>query len=175
VKLALAALVLGLACAPLHAQHAEKKRTEEKKKASSPGHTVNKQSQPPKRQASRPQQFDPARPQDQRARERVPGDPPPDHRKHTVSRDSQPPKGSPSPASQLQQKRNDDDRRTVQCTARPVCGSGYGRCTSVQQTYRGGTEQSRRQDIVNECIGANTPDTCQCAVQCRRVAQCSIF
>jgi hypothetical protein len=217
MRLALLALTLWFPCALLQAQHAEK---EPKKPAKSQGHTVSKGAQPPKGQVSpaakqqraqdgeerhrkpkHSQSFDPARPQDQRARERVPGDPPPDHRAHTVSKDSQPPKGAPSPAWQLQQKqaeqfqersspqrqpaqaqrqtrqpnRDNDGRGTVQCTARPVCGGNYGSCQDVTQTYAAASVGESRRDIVQQCVQANTPDSCRCAAQCERVARCSIF
>ena len=205
MRLALLALALWLPCSLLQAQHPEK---EPKKAAKPEGHTASKSAQPPKGQPSpaakqqraqdgeerhrKPkhgQSFDPARPQDQRARERVPGDPPPDHRAHTVSKDSQPPKGAPSPASQLQQKqanqfqqrqtgqpnRNADGGRTVQCTASPVCGGNYGSCQDVSQTYTAANVSASRRDIVRQCVQANTPDSCRCAAQCERVARCSIF
>ena len=66
-------------------------------------------------------------------------------------------------------------QRTVQCNARPVCGGSYGRCAAVAQTYQGGTLQAGRRAIVQSCIEANTPDSCNCAAQCTSVARCSIF
>ena len=120
-------------------------------------------------------------PRQQRARERT-GDGPPVNKPHRVSPDSQPPKGLPSPAEQQQRRAEiergavqPDDGRRVRCQAQPVCrGGGYGGCRGVQSTYAGNMAVSRG-DIVRQCVAANTPDSCDCATQCSRVAQCSNF
>jgi hypothetical protein len=199
--LALLASVLVIAWSPLHGQ-AEKEARDTKKPTR--GHAVGKDSQQPKtkpspaaqqqrkteeerRRTQGRQANDPSRPQDQRARERVPGDPPPKHGAHSVSRDSQPPKGPPSKAQQMQQEQYEQRRaqqgdplpadaaQVVQCRARPVCGGGYGICQGVMQTYTGSSVNSGRHAIVQQCVQANTPDSCNCAAQCERVAHCSIF
>jgi len=192
MRLAFAALALGFACAPLHAQHPEKP-------ASSKGHTVSRDAQPPKgppspaakmqqgeqeeRRAKKKQQFDPARPQDQRAKERVPGDPPPNPGGHTVSKDSQPPKGQPSPAAKMQQEQakqfekraGNEGGRSVGCSAHPVCSRGGQACQGVVRNYGNANVAVSKNDIVGECMALNTPDPCDCARQCARVARCSIF
>lgn len=121
-------------------------------------------------------------PRQQRARERT-EEGPPVNQPHRVSPDSQPPKGPPSPAVQQQRRAEiergvvqPDDGRHVRCHAQPVCrgGGGYGGCRGVQSTYAGNVAVSRG-DIVRQCVSANTPDTCGCAAQCGRVAQCSNF
>jgi len=175
MRILLAALVLGVACVPLYAQTEKEPNKAQKTKSSSQGHKVGKDSQPPK-----------GRQQDQRARERVPGDPVPKHGAHTVRRDSQPPKGPPSKAQQMQQQQYEqrqaqqgqlapDPGQVVQCRARPVCGGGYGICQGVMQTFTGAGVNASRHAIVQQCVQANTPDSCNCAAQCERVAQCSIF
>ena len=179
------ALFLALACHALYGQ--------QEKEPKRPGHTVSKDAQPPKGQASpaakqqQKQQAARKAPQDQRAKERVPGDPPPKHGAHSVSRDSQPPKGPPSKAQQMQQQQYEQRRaqqgdplpagsgQVVQCRARPVCGGGYGICQGVVQTYTGTSVNAGRDAIVQQCVQANSPDSCNCAAQCERVAQCSIF
>ena len=192
MRILLAALVLGVACAPLYAQTEKEPRKAETKKSSSQGHKVGRDSQPPKGQPSpaarqqMKQQSGGTRPQDQRARERAPGDPPPKRGAHTVSKDSQPPKGPPSKAQQMQQQQYEqrqaqqgqlapDPGQVVQCRARPVCGGGYGICQGVTQTFTGAGVNASRHAIVQQCVQANTPDSCNCAAQCERVAQCSIF
>jgi len=100
--------------------------------------------------------------------------------------ETQRPSSPPSPAQQAQQQQYEQRQlqsqpstagpRVVQCNARPVCGgAGYGRCAAVAQTYQGATLQSGRRAIVQSCIEANTPDSCNCAAQCTSVARCSIF
>jgi hypothetical protein len=192
MRIALATLILGLACFPLHAQHPEKP-------ASSKGHTVSKDAQPPKgppspaakmqqedqeeRRRAKKQQFDPARPQNQRAPERVPGDPPPDHGGHTVSKDSQPPKGQPSPAAKMQQEQakefqkraGDEGGRSVGCSAYPACSRPGLACQGVARNYGNANAATSKNDIISHCRDANTPDPCDCARQCARVARCSIF
>jgi hypothetical protein len=172
VRLALAALLLGLACAPLHAQPTEKKppfKTESTKTERERDH--HREHKPP------------ASAREQRGPLNAPPFKPPANKQFAVDpSETRPRPTAPSPAEQMQRemqqqpKSGGTQQAVFQCSARPVCGGGgYGRCSSVQQTYRGGTEQSRRRDIVDECIQANTPDSCQCAVQCRRVAHCNIF
>jgi hypothetical protein len=121
-------------------------------------------------------------PRRQRARERTRDDPPV-NQPHRVSPDSQPLRGVPSPAQQQQRGAEiergavqPDDGRRVRCHAQPVCrgGGGYGGCRGVESTYAGNLPVSRA-DIVRQCVSANTPDTCNCAAQCSRVAQCSNF
>ena len=100
------------------------------------------------------------------------------------------PDSAPSPAQQYQQQQYEQrqpaqtqrrqnepvQNRVVQCTARPVCGgAGYGRCAAVTQSFPGATLQAGRREIVQRCIDANTPDSCNCAAQCTAVARCSIF
>jgi hypothetical protein len=95
------------------------------------------------------------------------------------------PDSAPSPAEQYQRQQYeqrqtqtpppDSQQRVVQCNARPVCEGGYGRCAPVAQTYPGFTLQAGRRDIVQACVSANTPDSCNCAAQCTAVARCSIF
>ena len=142
MRILLAALVLGVACVPLYAQTEKEPRKAEQKKPSSQGHTVGK--------------------------------------------DSQPPKGPPSKAQQMQQQQYEqrqaeqgqlppDSGQVVQCRARPVCGGGYGICQGVTQTFSGTSASAGRHAIVQQCVQANTPDSCNCAAQCERVAQCSIF
>ena len=99
--------------------------------------------------------------------------------------ETQRPSSAPSPAQQMQQQQYEQRQqqsqpssaqRVVQCNARPVCGGGgYGRCAVVAQTYQGATLQSGRREIIQACISANTPDSCNCAPQCTSVAHCSIF
>jgi hypothetical protein len=173
--------VLVIAWSPLHGQ-AEKEPGDTKKPTR--GHAVGKDSQQPK---TKPSPAAQQQRKDQRARERVPGDPPPKHRAHTVSKDSQPPKGPPSKAQQMQQQEYEQRRaqqgdplpadagQVVQCRARPVCGGGYGICQGVMQTYTGSSVNSSRHAIVQQCVQANTPDSCNCAAQCEQVAHCSIF
>lgn len=105
---------------------------------------------------------------------------------------TQRPSSAPGPAQQMQQQQYEQRQQqsqrqnqqnsqpsnasgVVQCNARPVCGGGYGRCAAVTQTYQGATLQSGRRAIVQSCIQANTPDSCNCAAQCTAVAHCSIF
>jgi hypothetical protein len=169
VKLALAALLLGLACAPLHAQPTEKKapfKTESKKTERERERHREHKPLPSAREQSGPMNAPPFKP--------------PANKQFTVDpSETRPRPTAPSPAEQMQRQMQGqpaETARVFQCSARPVCaGGGYGRCAAVQQTYRGGTEESRRKNMVEECIQANTPDSCQCAVQCRRVAHCNIF
>jgi hypothetical protein len=175
VRLALAALLLGLACAPLHAQPMEKKKTEEKKKTP----PFKAESTRSERERDRHREHKPPPPsaREQRGPMNVPPQKSPANKQFSAHpSETRPQPTAPSVAEQQQRKSGGTQQAVFQCSARPVCGGGgYGRCSGVQQTYRGGTEQSRRRDIVDDCIQANTPDTCQCAVQCRRLARCSMF
>jgi hypothetical protein len=124
----------------------------------------------------------PDRPQNQRAKERVPGDAPNDPKAHTVSRDAQPPKGPPSPAAKLQQQQSEqfqdrtgDTARTVGCSAHPVCTRGSGVCQGVVRNYPNAGLAAAERDITRRCIQANRSDPCDCAAQCGPVARCSIF
>jgi hypothetical protein len=169
VRLALAALVLGLGCAPLHAQAPEKKTPPFKAESPKSEREHHRRRQPTPLPSAREQSG----PMNKRA------EPPKDKRYSAHPSETRPQPTAPSRAEQMQRQMQGqpaETPRVFQCSARPVCGGGgYGRCASVQQTYRGGTGESRRRDMVDECIQANSPDTCQCAVQCRRVAHCSIF
>lgn len=177
MRLALAALLLGLACAPLYAQPTERK---------APFKTESTNTE--RERDRHPEHKPPASAREQRGHMNAPPYKPPANKQFSAHpSETRPPPTAPSPAEQMQRqieqqrrveqgKSGGTQQAVFQCSARPACGGGgYGRCSSVQQTYRGGTEQSRRRDIVDECIQANTPDSCQCAVQCRRVAHCSIF
>ena len=171
MRLALAALVLGLACAPFHTQaqgyKADSARSE--------------------RERDRHREKPPPSAREQAGRINEHPKPPTNKQFSAPPSETRPRPTAPSPAEQMQRQMEQQRRveqgkpggtqqAVFQCSAQPLCGGGgYGRCSSVQQTYRGGTEESRRRDIVDDCIQANTPDTCQCAVQCRRVAHCSIF
>jgi hypothetical protein len=192
---ALAALACVLVSAGSYAQRPEHLPA----KPPSKGHTVSRDAQPPKGQPSPAAKLqreeenersraprlpapDPARPQNQRAKERVPGDPPNDPKAHTVSRDSQPPKGPPSPAAKLQQQqteqfqdRTGDSARTVGCSAHPVCSRGVGTCQGVVRSYSGTNVAAAERDIARRCVQANRADICDCAAQCGTVARCSIF
>ena len=173
MKAGLAALALILACGPLQAQTEPKKEQKAIKKADTarPAEADHKRHSGHRPQHERPPQtretsegtvkLDRARPQE-----------------------TQRPSSPPSPAQQMQQQQYEqrqqqsqpsNAQRVVQCNARPVCGGGYGRCAAVAQTYQGGTLQASRRAIVEDCIQANTPDSCACAAQCSRVARCTIF
>ena len=176
----LAALVLCLACAPVCAQ-----TEKETKKAPSKETAVSKDTKKKpdhERRRVQQQQNNPWQPQDQRAAERAPA---PNPKGERVSPSSQPPKGPPSKAAQMQredyEKRQQQgqipatDGQVVQCRARPVCGGAYASCQAVAQTYRNANLQASHHNIVQRCVQANTPDSCNCAAQCELVAQCSIF
>jgi hypothetical protein len=132
------------------------------------------------------------RPQDQRARELPRARPVlPDQTRRS---DIHPPSTtSPSPAQQMQQEQFERQqlqrqyaapeqqaaptaRGSARCSAFPVCvrePGRYGSCQGVEQVYA--NANAGRRGIVAQCIHANSPDTCNCAAQCSRVAQCSIF
>ena len=180
MKVALTALVLCFVCAPVEAQ-----TEKDTKKTPSKGHTVSKDNSGKKtdleRRRVQSQRNDPWQPQDQRAKE---AGAPPNPKGETVSPSSQPPKGPPSKAAQMQrdqyEKRQEgqnipSENQVVQCRARPVCGGSYARCQPVARTYKSATVQASRSDIIQRCMQANTPDSCNCAAQCDAVAQCSIF
>ena len=63
--------------------------------------------------------------------------------------------------------------REMHCTAKPYCGTAGRTCKGVEKTYRGSAAGSARNSIVQECVQANRPDSCNCIQQCRQVAQCS--
>jgi hypothetical protein len=177
VRAALAALVLALACTPLCAQRTAVERIEEKPQETKKTHRHPTQSHPP---------------QTQRAAE-----PPKKPTPRVVVPER--PTSPPSQAEQLQQKLNQDRQLqlqqqpqsneprpfvgeekkrsgTVRCNAMPVCKrGGYGSCRGVEQSYGAASLSSSRQDIVRQCVQANTPDSCDCSAQCRQVAHCSIF
>jgi hypothetical protein len=180
MKLILAAM-LALACGTLHAQTLEKK-----KDSAAPAKTETKPE-------TKPDRIRPAEPEHRRHAG-------PRHERPPVERETsegtvkldrvrpQPPQPNnpPSPAEQMQRQQYEQrqqaippaetpQQRVVQCNARPVCSGGYGRCAAVAQTYKGFTLQAGRRDIVQACVDANTPDSCNCASQCSAVARCSIF
>jgi outer membrane biosynthesis protein TonB len=180
MKAVFAVVALLLACGPLQAQTEPKKDPKDQKaikkadtaRPAEPehrhsGHPPKKERPPQTRETSEGTvKLDRARPQE-----------------------TQRPSSPPSPAQQMQQQQYEQRQqqsqqpnqpsnasRVVQCNARPVCGGGgYGRCAGVAQTYQGATLQSGRRAIVQNCIDANTPDSCNCAAQCTAVARCSIF
>jgi hypothetical protein len=92
----------------------------------------------------------------------------------------------PSKAEQLQQQMNEQrrlqygqqagaDAGNFRCSAFPVCDrtfGSYGSCRGVEQFYSAKSWRDARQQIARECASANTPDPCNCAAQCSRVAQC---
>jgi hypothetical protein len=130
------------------------------------------------------------RPQDQRAREPMRAEPigMPDR-----TRRADPEPSPPSPAQQLQQQQFEQqqlqrqhsnpkqqaappDTRGVRCSAHPVClrePGRYGSCQGVAEVYA--SASAGRRDIASKCVQANSPDSCNCAAQCTRVAQCSKF
>lgn len=96
------------------------------------------------------------------------------------------PTSPPSPAEQMQ-RRMDQERRNqrgeqasmdagnFRCSAFPVCErsfGGYGSCRGVEQSYSARSWRDARHQIARDCAAANTPDPCDCAAQCSRVAQC---
>lgn len=132
------------------------------------------------------------RPQDQRSREgprAVPVLPDQTRRSDIYPRQTTP----PSPAQQMQQEEFErqqlqrqhaapaqqaapPQRGSARCSAFPVCvrePGRYGSCQGVEQVYANAHTGFR--GIVAQCVEANRPDTCNCAAQCSRVAQCSIF
>jgi hypothetical protein len=182
-------------CSPLHAQHGL-----EGKEAKAPKKTATKpepKRAPPSTVRDRVRPTTPqsvSRPQDQRAREPERKAPPTMKQDRTRYSDIYPQqKSAPSPAQQLQQQQFEQqqlqrqqaapqqpatprERRGVRCAAHPVCqrpSGGYGSCQGVEQVYS--SDYIGRRDIAAQCVRANTPDTCNCAAQCSRVAQCSIF
>jgi len=166
VRAALAALSLLLTCASLQAQDTKKPM----------------RSAPPDLQQDRAQQPRPSR----EHRQAEPPARPAAQVERVVPRQAErrAPDSPPSPAEQLQRQIEEkravdlgtaDDVRVIQCQARPTCGGGYGVCNAVQQTYRAASLESSRRDIVRDCVAANSPDPCNCAAQCRAVAQCTIF
>jgi len=186
MRAALAALLL-LALAPVQAQLVlEKPKPAAKEKAAA-------------KPATKPDSAQPAEPQRKRHSTHPPAQRPPETRETsegTVKLDRARPQPNrqqttpPSPAQQYQQQQYEQrqpaqtqrrqnepaQNRVVQCTARPVCGgAGYGRCAAVSQTFPGATLQGGRREIVQRCIEANIPDSCNCAAQCTAVARCSIF
>jgi hypothetical protein len=61
------------------------------------------------------------------------------------------------------------------CTAYPVCersSSSYGTCRGVEQIYSASSARFAREQVARDCSAINTPDPCNCAAQCSRVAQC---
>ena len=174
MRAAIAAITLLLACGPLQAQTEQKtdKKTVKKADTARPAEPDHK-----RHPGQRPQQERPAQ-----ERETSQG---PVKLDRARPAETQRPSSPPSPAQQMQQQQNEQRQqqsqppasatRVVQCNARPVCGGGYARCAAVAQTYQGGTLQSGRRAIVQSCIEANTPDSCNCAAQCSSVARCSIF
>ena len=169
---------------PLHAQRGmEGKDTE----SSSPPRKSATKSDPKKSsmpdRVRPPSQQNVTRPQDQRAREPQRTEAPTIKQDRTRRSDIYPQqKSAPSPAQQLQQQelerrqpQNIAAEHGARCSAHPVCRKpgGYGRCQGVVRTYA--SSSGARQDMVERCIEANTPDECNCAAQCARVAQCSKF
>jgi hypothetical protein len=149
VRLALAALMLMLAW-PLHAQRGmEGKDTE----GSSPPRKSATKSDPKKSsmpdRVRPPSQQNVTRPQDQRARE---------------------PQRTEAPTIKQDRTRRSDIYPQQSCVRQP--GSS-GSCQGVARTYA--SSPGAREDMVQQCIRANTPDGCNCAAQCARVAQCSKF
>lgn len=175
---------------PLHAQRpmdgarsstpAQQQRTAEPSRAT-PGLRDQVRPQSPQRTT---------RPQDQRAREPLRAEPigMPD----TIRR-ADPEPSPPSPAQQLQQQQFEQqqlqrlhsnpqqqaappDTRGVRCSAHPAClrePGRYGSCQGVAEVYA--NPSAGRRDIATKCVQANSPDSCNCAAQCARVAQCSKF
>ena len=189
------ALVL-LACFAAFAVHAQ--RGLEGKEAQAP----KKAATEPKRaqQSTLPDRVRPpsplstTRPQDQRAREPERKAPPTMKQDRTRYSDLYPQqKSAPSPAQLFQQEQFERQQLqrqhaapqqqaaphtqgSARCSAYPVCTrepGRYGSCQGVEQVYA--NAQAGRRGIVAQCIQANNPDTCNCAAQCSRVAQCSIF
>jgi hypothetical protein len=223
VRLALAALLLGLVCAvhaqtekkaPFKAESTRSERERDRHREHKPA-KASEQRAPMATKTEKKAPFKAEPPRSERERERdrdrrhdrerhrepkplpsareqtgtmnLPPKPPAKQQFSVHPSETRPRPTAPSPAEQFQREQQQQRRveqgrsggtqqqAVFQCSARPSCAGGYGRCSSVQQTYRGGSEASRRAEIVDECIQANTPDTCQCAVQCRRVARCSNF
>jgi hypothetical protein len=181
MRAALAALLL-LALAPVQAQLiVEKPKPAAKEKAAQKPATRVDGGRPAEQHPRHPSHQPAARPP--QTRETSQGTVKLDR----TERKSQPATTPPSPAQQYQQQQFEQrqpqtqtqqvpQNRVVQCTARPVCGgAGYGRCAAVSQTFPGMTAQAGRREIVQRCIEANTPDSCNCAAQCTAVARCSIF
>ena len=180
MRAVLGTLALALACGPLQAQTAfEKPKEENNQKAAKTKPDKARPAQPDHRRHSSPRR-------DERPVERQTPEGP--VKLDRVRPESQRPSSPPSPAEQQQRQQFEQrqrqqaqppqpqTQRTVQCSARPVCGgAGYGRCAAVSQTYPGSTLQSGRREIVQACIAANTPDSCNCTPQCASVARCSIF
>lgn len=102
-----------------------------------------------------------------------------------VVRPAEPPATPPSKAEQMQ-RRMDEERRlqrgervtssgSFRCTAYPVCdrsSGSYGSCRGVEQVYSANSARFARQQVARDCTAINTPDPCNCAAQCSRVAQC---
>ena len=185
MKAALAAIALLLACGPLQAQTMFEKPKpapvpEQKKEQKAVKKADTARSAEPEHRRPSGHQSQQKRPAQER--ETSQGTVKLDRTRPT---DTQRPNSPPSPAQQIQQQQYEQRQqqsqpaaapRVVQCNARPVCGgAGYGRCTAVAQTYQGATLQSGRRAIVQSCLEANTPDSCNCAAQCTSVARCSIF
>ena len=173
MKAGLAALALILACGPLQAQTEPKKDQKAIKKADT---ARPAEAEPRSHSGQRPQRERPAQ-----ERETSEGTVKLDRAR---PQETQRPSSPPSPAQQMQEQQYEqrqrqsqpsNAQRVVQCNARPVCGGGYGRCAAVAQTYQGGTLQAGRRAIVEDCIQANTPDSCACAGQCSRWRAAAFF
>jgi hypothetical protein len=193
MKAAVAAVALLVACGPLQAQ-----TVFEKPKPAAPAEKKKEKAAEKEKPTTKPAKARPADADHRHHSGHPPKkDRPPQEREtsegtvkldRTRPQETQRPSSPPSPAQQMQQQqyeqRQQQDQqqsrpsnapRVVQCNARPVCGGGYGRCAAVAQTYQAATLQSGRRAIVQRCIEANTPDSCNCAAQCTSVARCSIF
>jgi hypothetical protein len=97
-----------------------------------------------------------------------------------------PDNGPPSPAVQMQQRMEQERRnqrggptasqaRQFRCTAFPACeraSGSYGSCRGVEEFYAAHSRREAQRQIARDCAAVNTPDPCNCAAQCRRVAQC---
>jgi hypothetical protein len=96
------------------------------------------------------------------------------------------PDSPPSPAERMQ-RRMEQERRNqrgeqasmepgnFRCNAYPVCdrsSGSYGSCRGVEQFYSARSWRDARQQVARDCAAVNTPDPCNCAAQCSRVAQC---
>ena len=97
------------------------------------------------------------------------------------------PEATTPPSKAVEMQRQMEEQRRLQrgeqamspasfrCSAYPVCdrsGGSYGSCRGVEQHYSAKTARFARQQVARDCATLNTPDPCNCAAQCSRVAQC---
>jgi hypothetical protein len=102
-----------------------------------------------------------------------------------VARPAPEPYTPPSKAVEMQ-RRMEEQRRvergervtgsgSFRCSAYPVCdrsSGSYGSCRGVEEFYAAHSRREAQRQIARDCAAVNTPDPCNCAAQCRRVAQC---